>query len=156
MAIASVAQRRRAASNKALARSRAMSVMIGRTRVLPECLPPVLAELAGRTFAEANKDTDQQQLAALRLWGWCRAPVDDAAAVDYFFEWRDRRREQLRELRPLISSIRASAAAAQASQAAAEQQQLHAAKCWLYDSFLASLDSPCTCLPDALTPNGAG
>ena len=109
------------------------------------CRPNLL--VAGRTFA------DPQQLAALRLWGWCRAPVDDAAAVDYFFEWRDRRREQLRELRPLISSIRARAAAAQAAKAA-EQQQLHAAKSWLYDSYLASLDSPCTCLPDALTPTG--
>ena len=145
--MASVAQRRRASSNKALARSRAISVMIGRTCVLPGGLPPEVAELAGRTFADVNKEADLQQLAALRLWGWCRAPVDDAAAVDYFFEWRDRRREQLRELRPLISSIRARAAAAQAAQAA-EQQQLHAAKSWLYDSFLASLDSPCTCLPD--------
>ena len=145
--MASGAQRRRAANNKALARSRAMSVTIGRTRVLPECLPPEVAELAGRTFADVNKEADPHQLAALRLWGWCRAPVDDAAAVDYFFEWRDRRREQLRELRPLISSIRARAAAAQAAQAA-EQQQLHAAKSWLYDSFLASLDSPCKCLPD--------
>ena len=150
--MASVAQRRRAANNKALARSRAMSVMIGRTCVLPKYLPPEVAEHAGRAFADVNKEADPHQLAALRLWGWCRAPVDDASAVEYFFEWRERRREQLRELRPLISSIRAWAAAAQAAQAA-EQQQLDAAKGWLYDSFLASLDSPCTCSPYALTPN---
>ena len=73
--MASLAQRRRGASNKGLARSRAMTVIIGRTRVLPEHASPELAEFAGSAFAEVDKNADPQQLTTLRLWGWRRAPV---------------------------------------------------------------------------------